>query len=108
MHRQSINREFSLLLLAMPILLCLLVLTKTPLILITTAILMVAIGLLGWWNSKHLPKPWLIRLGATLLIVLGAAFLYWYFTGGRTILRPIFDAQTYINSMQKSSNTPQP
>mgnify|MGYP001413781764 CR=1 FL=1 len=108
MHHQYVDRQFLLAMLSIPIILCLTFITNTPTTLVGLAGGMVIIGILGWFYSKDLPSPWIICLVSTVMIVLGAAFLIWYFSIGRTLLHPIVDVEKIFESMQKSLVTPTP
>lgn len=90
--------------LVFPIALCILFVTDTPAMLVMLS----GFGILGWCNSEYLPSPWLVRLASTTMIVLGVAFLIWYFYTGRTILHPIFDVQKRFETIQASLVTPTP
>lgn len=105
---QYIERRFWLAMLAIPIILCFSFTTETPTALVGLAGTMVIIGILGWFNSKDLPSPWIVRLASTVMIVLGIAFLIWYFYIGHTLLRPIVDMRKIFESMQESLVTPTP
>jgi protein-S-isoprenylcysteine O-methyltransferase Ste14 len=69
---------------------------------------MVILGILGWFHSKDLPSPWIVRLASTVMIVLGIAFLIWYFSIGRTLLHPIIDIPKIFESINESLITPAP
>jgi hypothetical protein len=107
MHHQYVNREFGLVLLSMFVMLCLSFITETPMTLVVLAGGMAIIGILGWYYSGDLPSPWIVRLASTVMMALGIAFLIWYFTIGRTLLRPIIDMQSIFESINASINTPQ-
>ena len=95
--------------LVVPLAMCLLTLIETPFVLVGLAIFLVFGGILGWVNSFQESAPWLLRLGATLLLAAGIWFLVWYFfTGGRAVLRPILDLEGATRSIFDSLITPQP
>jgi Na+/citrate or Na+/malate symporter len=97
MHSQQTEPRLFLAILAVIFICCTSITTQTPSTLVMLAIGMVIIGILGWANSQYLPSTWLVRLGAAILVLLGAAFLIWYFFyGGRALLHPIFDPQIYF------------
>ena len=111
MHRHYVNREFLLMNLAVLVILCIFLLTETPTVLVILAIVMVIIGIFGWLQSWDFSHPWIARLVSTLLIGLGVWFLIWYFRIGRTIIHPIFDPQSHVESVfesiQESTPTPE-
>lgn len=112
MHHQSVNREFLLMNLAVILMLCLYLIIDTPKALVFLAFGVVAIGIAGWYISREMESPWILRLVATIMISLGVWFLIWYFRTGRTIIQPIFDPQSYFEStfesIQESSVTATP
>jgi hypothetical protein len=112
LHRQYVNREFLLINLGVLLLLCLYLIIDTPKALVFLAICIVAIGIAGWYISREMESPWILRLVSTILIGLGLWFLIWYFRTGRAILHPIFDPQNYskstFESMQESPITATP
>ncbi len=108
MHQQYVDRKLLLAMLVFPIALCISFIMDTPAMLVMLSGSIVVIGILGWCNSEYLPSPWLVRLASTTMIVLGVAFLIWYFYTGRTILHPIFDVQKRFEAIQASLVTPTP
>jgi hypothetical protein len=107
---QSQSREFWLMNLAILVILCLCLTTDTPKALVFLAGALVIIGSLGWFYSKDLefPPPWIVRLTSTVMIILGIAFLLWYFTIGHTLLHPLIDLQRIFESINESLVTPTP
>jgi ABC-type proline/glycine betaine transport system permease subunit len=108
MQHQYVDRRFLQAILAILITLCLSFTTQTPATLVFFAGLLGIIGGVGWFYSKDLPSPWIVRLASTVMIVLGVAFLIWYAYIGRTLLRPIIDVGSMFESIQTSLGTPTP
>ena len=108
MHGYHVNRDLLLVNQAVLVILCIFLLTETPTVLIILAIVMIIIGIFGWLQSWDFSHPWIARLVSTILIGLSVWFLIWYFRTGRTIIQPIFDPQSYFESMQESLFTPTP
>ena len=111
MHGYHVNRDLLLVNLAVLVILCIFLLTETPTVLIILAIVMIIIGIFGWLQSWDFSHPWIARLISTLLIGLSVWFLIWYFRTGRTIIQPIFDPPSYVESVfesiQESTPTPE-
>jgi hypothetical protein len=108
MHHHYVDREFLLAMLAFPLILCMSFITETPTALVILAGFMIMIGIWGLFNGRYLPLPWLIIPVSTVMVVLGVGFLIWYFSVGRTLLHPIFDAQKIFESINESLVTPTP
>jgi len=105
MHHQTYDRQFLLVPVAVLVIACLQCTTDTARGLAGLAWVLVALGAMGWFQRG---LPWYFYVGATLLIALGAGFLYWYYTGGKALIHPIFDMQGVFESIQQTLEAPTP
>jgi hypothetical protein len=101
MHSQSVEPSFWWMILAVLVIMCISVTTETPLVLVVIACLMVIGGVRGLLSNFALGvlSPWMVRVISAIMIVLGAAFLAWYFSIGRTSLHPIVDTHAIFESV---------
>lgn len=98
MHGYHVNRDLLLVNLAVLVVLCIFLLTKTPTVLVIFAVVITIIGIFGWLQSWDFSHPWIARLVSTLLIGLSVWFLIWYFRTGRTILHPNLILRVILNT----------